>query len=260
MPLLRFSIIQASCLIGLLSLAAGATVADRPNQTADTRPAGRNEPILTQKTAAGAAGERNGQQSGYHQILRQAETLASQNNQLEGLLARQQRQLASAARQLENAADIRRHLLPLMGRMVEVLEEFVALDIPFLLQQRQARIITLRETLDAAEISDSEKFRRISEAYQVELDYGRTIEAYDGILAKDSEQARPVVFLRIGRLGLYYLRPDGRAAGLWDRGNRAWQRLPGDLIPALTEGIRIARKQAAADMIRLPLPAPELTE
>ena len=61
-----------------------------------------------------------------------------------------------------------------------------------------------------------ERFRRIMEAYQVETDYGRTIEAYSGKLARDGKP-RTVDFLRAGRVALVYATLDGGETGYWDR-------------------------------------------
>lgn len=94
------------------------------------------------------------------------------------------------------------------------------------------------------------------EAYQVEADYGRTIEAYRGDL-KDKDQTRAVDLLRVGRLGLYYLTLDRREAGAWDRKTKAWHILPGEYRHAIEQGLRTARKQATPDLLKLPVPAPE---
>ena len=52
--------------------------------------------------------------------------------------------------------------------------------------------------MDRANVSVAEKYRRLLEAYQIELEYGRTIEAYEGSFASDNGE-RSVTFLRVGR-------------------------------------------------------------
>ena len=99
---------------------------------------------------------------------------------------------------------------------------------PFLLEERRKRIAGLRDIMNRADVSLSEKYRRVVEAYQIEMDYGRTIEAYDGRLG-EGDDARTVQFLRIGRVVLMYQTLDGRRDGLLGRqqpklGRR--QRLP----------------------------------
>ena len=64
-----------------------------------------------------------------------------------------------------------------------------------------------------------------------------------------------VDFLRFGRIALLYQTLDGMEAGVWDQANRTWEPLDTSYRSAIREGLRIARKQAAPDLIRLPLPA-----
>jgi hypothetical protein len=64
-----------------------------------------------------------------------------------------------------------------MQNMLDTLARFVDLDVPFLLDERSKRVATLKEMMTRADVSVSEKYRRIVEAYVVEMD-GRTIEAY----------------------------------------------------------------------------------
>ena len=76
--------------------------------------------------------------------------------------------------------------------------------------------------MDRADVTISEKYRRIVEAYQVEMDYGRTIEAYEGELASEGGDPRTVQFLRVGRVTLLYQTLDGRETGYWDADRKAW--------------------------------------
>jgi hypothetical protein len=146
--------------------------------------------------------------------------------------------------------------MPLMTRMLEVLQQFVALDTPFLASERKQRIEELGRMMDRSDVALGEKYRRLMEAYQIEADYGRTIEAYRGDLpGKDT--ARAVDFLRFGRVGLYYLTLDRHEVGYWDARAKAWATLPIEYRNDIEHGLRIARKQAAPDLLKLPVPAPE---
>ena len=71
------------------------------------------------------------------------------------------------------------------------------------------RVANLKRLMDDADTPLSEKYRRVMEAYQVEVQYGHTIEAYQGEL-RDPGSSRMVEFLRLGRVGLYYLSLDGK--------------------------------------------------
>jgi Protein of unknown function (DUF3450). len=56
--------------------------------------------------------------------------------------------------------------------------------------------------MDGAGVAASEKFGRVREAYQVEMDYGRTMEAYSGLHTINGQE-RDVEFLRLGSHSAY---------------------------------------------------------
>jgi hypothetical protein len=144
-----------------------------------------------------------------------------------------------------------REIVPLMLKMVEVISQFVALDIPFLPEERQFRVAELQAIMERADVSLAEKYRRVLEAYQVETEYGRTIEAYQDELELD-EKIRTVNFLRIGRVGLYYLTLDGQQAGVWD-GDERWRPLDSEYLQAIDKGLKVAKKQLPPDLLVLPI-------
>ena len=63
-------------------------------------------------------------------------------------------------------------------------------------------------------------------------------------------------FLRFGRIALVYQTLDGMEAGVWNQAEKSWEPLDASYRTAIRQGLRIARKQAAPDLIRLPLPVP----
>ena len=184
------------------------------------------------------------------------ESLGIYNQQLERLIASQEAEIASLARQMDDIESIETGSLPLMIEMIDTLAALVAADVPFLLDEREARIAALRELIDRADVTAGEKFRRIMEAYLVEVDYGRTIEAYRGELSVGSE-VRTLDFLRIGRVGLYYQTLDGAESGRWNAASRSFETLAGDARRPIQSGLRIARKQAPPELLQLPVPGPE---
>jgi hypothetical protein len=194
--------------------------------------------------------------SEYRLTTAQVQDLTAYNEQLERLVATQRVELADFERQFQEIEVTKRQILPLIVRMIDVLEEFVGIDIPFLERERQARIAQLHELMERPEVPTSEKYRRVSEAYQIELEYGHTIEAYEGELVVGDE-SRTVAFLRFGRLGLYYMTLDGHEIGVWDNRADEWVVLGDEYRQSLDRAIRIARKQLPPDLIRLPVPAPE---
>ena len=178
------------------------------------------------------------------------------NSQLNKQVNNQLVELDSLAQSMDQVAIIERQITPLMLRMINGLEQFVQLDVPFLAKERTERIATLKSMMDRADIASSEKFRRVLEAYQVEVDYGRTIEAYTSLLDVNGIE-REVDFLRVGRLDLIYLTRDGKLAGIWNKQTNTFDALPDSNISQINKALRIARKQLAPDMLTLPVQAAE---
>ncbi len=195
----------------------------------------------------------------YQSGLRQHESLRIYNRQLEALIASQEVERASLEEQTDQVELVSRDVTPLMLRMIDALGAFVSLDVPFLEDERTERILDLRKLMQRADVTEAEKYRRIMEAYQIENEYGRTIEAYRSILARDDKEVT-VNFLRVGRIALVYQTLDESQAGVWNQESRSWEPLDGSFRSAIRNGLRIARKQIAPDLIRLPLPAPERGE
>ncbi len=110
-----------------------------------------------------------------------------------------------------------------------------------------------------AAVTNAEKYRVIMEAYQTENEYGRTIEAYRSTLQRGDREVM-VDFLRFGRIALVYQTLDGMEAGVWNQVKKTWEPLDASYRTAIRQGLRIARKQAAPDLIRLPLPVPPAGE
>jgi uncharacterized protein YqiB (DUF1249 family) len=188
----------------------------------------------------------------YRVELQQIDALRTYNAQLEKLLASQEEEIASLSGQISEVTVIGRQVTPLMLRMVEALSQFVTLDVPFLPEERATRVSELKKLMDRSDVADAEKYRRILEAYQIENEYGRTIETYRGNLELGGE-SRTVDFLRVGRVVLLYQTLDGDEVGTWDQEERSWQTLDSSYNEAIRRGLRIARKQAAPDLLRLPV-------
>jgi hypothetical protein len=190
----------------------------------------------------------------YRRALSDAESYETYAEQLESQVRSQEEEKAAIEQQLLEIETTSREVLPMMQRMLDTLDQFVALDVPFLLEERTKRIATLREMMGRADVTISEKYRRILEAYQVEMDYGRTIEAYEGVLP-GADDARTVHFLRVGRVTLLYQTLDGRETGYWDASQKRWVEAP-EYGPGFAEGTAVAKKARAPEMLIVPVPAP----
>ena len=195
----------------------------------------------------------------YKTILRSMDGLVSYNDQLDKLVENQRQELESITRQLGYIEDTQREIVPLMLRMIEVLEQFIALDLPFLNDERQQRLQLIKDMMDRADVTLTDKFRRIMEAYQIEMEYGRTIEAYEDTISIGGK-TQTVDILRIGRLNLLYSSLDQRSIGQWDPSSKQWVNLDAQYYEGIQDGLRIARNQAPPDLFKVPVAAPEAVQ
>lgn len=195
----------------------------------------------------------------YRQVTRQAETLKQYNAHLKQLLDSQEKEKLSMQQQLQDIQVTQREVVPLMTRMLDTLDKFIKLDSPFLPTERQERITQLKDMVVQANVTDAEKFRRILEAYQVENDYGYTIEAYRGELELKGAM-NTVDFFRLGRVALFYQTLDGSETGSWSRESKQWTILDSSYRNPVRNGLRMARKETAPDLISLPLPTAEAAQ
>ncbi len=191
----------------------------------------------------------------YRLVLQQIDRLIAYNDYVERLIVDQEAQITDIRKQLDQFALIERGIVPLMLDSIDILDKFIDLDVPFLLEERKARVARLRIIMNLSDVTVSEKYRQIMDAYQIETTYGRDIEAYTGLLEIDGE-SRQVDFLRIGRTSLTYQTPDQEETGFWNKQAGQWEKLPNKYQNYVTQGLRVARKQVTPNLLELPIEAP----
>lgn len=248
------------CIVPAILLTLGA-VANTANADVDEVVAASTERIqLAQSSQARideVVEETRSLETDYKQVLKELDGLAVYNEYMERQVANQVVELASLRESINKVSDIERQIIPLMIRMLEGLRQFIELDVPFLKTKRINRVARLTELMERPDVTVAEKFRRLTEAFQIENDFGRTIETYNETLVLDNATLE-VNMLRIGRIGLYYQTNDASRTGMWDRDSNQWVHL-GDSASRnqVRQGLRIARKQVAPELLLLPVPAPE---
>jgi len=192
----------------------------------------------------------------YNTLAKVVDGLKTYNSLLQRQVDNQQAEMQALSESIDNVALIERQIIPMMTRMLDSLEEFIRLDTPFLMKERTERLERLRNMMERSDVSSAEKFRRVIEAYQIENDYGRTIEAYKGTVDINGSQ-QEVDFLRVGRIALAYQSVGGQYTGAWDPEQRTFVDLPPEKFKTqIAEGIRVARKQVAPDLLIVPVAAP----
>ncbi|MBV0933103.1 DUF3450 domain-containing protein [Marinobacterium weihaiense] len=221
----------------------------------------QNQQVLERAHQQGAQAQRHIDQldqqtrenyDAYTAALRQAELMEAYNRQLSRMVEDQRRELADVEAQLTSLTQTEQATLPLLVRMQSILEQFIASDLPFLPEEREQRVQRLARLLDRADISLAEKYRQILEAYRIEAEYGRTLEAWSGALEQGG-QVREVTFLRLGRVALYYQTLDGEESGRWRRQSGDWERLDADFDWPIRKGVSMARQQSVPELLELPI-------
>lgn len=187
----------------------------------------------------------------------EAETrrLRADSESLAPRLERQAERLATREAALDALAETREALPAVEQGLLSRLRAWVEADLPFLKQERLARVEGLVNGMADPDLSTAERLDRTLAAWRAELDYGRELDAWRGIL-KEGEVRREVDFFRLGRVGLYYLTPDGHQGAVWRSDEQRWQPLAEAERVELRHGLRIAREQRAPELLTLPVSHP----
>lgn len=191
----------------------------------------------------------------YAQAVADAESLERYNKQLAEQVKSQEAELSSIERQLRDIETTTREVQPLMDRMVSTLEQYVALDVPYYAEDRKRRVENLKANLARADITVSEKYRAILEAYQIELEYGRTLGTYEGKIGTGAGE-KLVQFVQLGSVGLLYQTHDGQETGYWDAEKKQWVQ-DNSQAANVTEALRVAKGRGAAALLIVPVKAPQ---
>jgi hypothetical protein len=241
----------AVAMVSLLHAGVASTQTERVNNVINEQVKAEEAARASQKRVEQLDEETTKMLADYRQMLAESTSLKSYNEQLAVQVKSQDDQVKEMTQQIEQIATTSREVLPMMDKMLATLDQFVQLDVPFLLEERTRRVAQLKEMMARADVSTSEKYRRIVEAYQIEMEYGRTIESYQGKVGE-----KTVDFLRAGRVALMYQTLDGKETGYWDANEKAWKQ-DSEYGDALRAGLKVAKKQSAPDFITVAVRAPK---
>ena len=240
-----------------LFLCAGAAAGDqRVNEMLAVQQGATAAERQAQAEVNALADETQEAVSEYRVRLQELDRIRRYNDNLQRTIDDQEREKASLNRQINEFGDLEQGIVPLLLDMVEDLERFISLDVPFLMDMRRGLLTDLRDLMDRSDVSIAEKYRRVMGAYQTEAVIGRNMESYPGELEIGGVN-RKVDFLRVGRVLLAYQTPDREETGYWDTRAREWRSLENSYRSPITTGIRMARRLAPPDILTLPIAAPE---
>jgi hypothetical protein len=174
------------------------------------------------------------------------------NKQMMAIVENQKSEITKIDQQVREIEFTEQGILPLMSQMLDSLEQFNQLDLPFLQKERATRLSKLRELMTRADITVSEKYRRVLEAFQIEVEYGRTLETY----REKADDNIVYDYLRIGRTVLYRITLSGNTAWAWSKDLSQWLALDSSLLRDVRKAQDVARQTAAPELLILPIITP----
>jgi hypothetical protein len=143
-------------------------------------------------------------------------------------------------------------IVPLMYKMIDTLDKFVELDIPVNIENRKERVAGLRDLLGASDVSVSEQFRMVLEAYEIEANYGTVFDAYQGELDL-GDRTITADFVHMGRVSLVAQSLDMKNVWVWNNETRGWEELGDEYLKPIKDAIAMARNQLPKDLTKLPV-------
>ena len=188
----------------------------------------------------------------YARALADAAITQRYNTQIEQQLRSQEQEITSLEQQIAGMDATAVDVQSMLQRMYDDLVMFVQSDVPFFKEERDQRMQRITELMQNVEASPSEKFRRLMEAYQIEMEYGRTMSAYKQAL----DDGREAELVRLGRVVLLYRVIEGGETGYWDNTQKRWVADP-ESRAAIENALSIAKEEKAPDLIIVPVPAPQ---
>ncbi len=194
----------------------------------------------------------------YRAINKEIDGLRVYNRLMGAQTDGQQAALEDIALSMDQVDVINRQIFPLMTRMIDGLKQLVELDVPFLMEERRDRVAKLEDILERSDVTVSEKFRKVMEAYQIENDYGDSSETYTQVLTF-GDDTRSYNILRIGRVGLYFQSDDANITGRWNNAEREWVR-DDSARAEIRKGLSIAKQIIAPEVIVIPVSAASSSE
>ena len=188
----------------------------------------------------------------YRLTVDSAEVLSGYNDHVQRMVDDQNVNIQSLERQIAGIDKTKQGVVPLMYKMIETLEKFVDLDVPMNIEVRKKRVAALRTVMSDSNVSVSEQFRLVLEAYEIEANYGTIFDVYQGELDLGG-QTLTADFVHMGRIALLAQSLDMRNAWVWNNDSRSWEELGDEYLTPITNAIRMAPKQLPLDMAKLPV-------
>lgn len=163
----------------------------------------------------------------------------------------QEREIASLTDQLSRVDEITSQTVPMLETLVDDLDAFIDADLPFRLEERKERIARLREYLVDPNISVTERYRQIMDAYTSEMEVGRKTDTWKETITVDAKEVT-VDMVLFGRVALVYMDPTKRYAKRYDRETSSWVDLESKYKAEIEKAIRIIQGKRTQDVMYVP--------
>jgi len=216
--------------------------------------------VATRSTAASAASQQTVEQLDdeadqaireYRAVLQQKDNIALFVAQQDIFLQSQLSEIESLKNQLSTVESIKQGMTPMMLRMAAAIEDSVKTDMPFNEAERMARMANVQSVLGDPNVTPTEQYRRVLNAYKIETSYGLGVASYAG--AHPTKPGHKVNFLRFGRVALVYMTKDESEIARYNLGTGQWDVLSGADSVNMRRAIRVAREQAAPEILFAPV-------
>ncbi|PHR29392.1 MAG: hypothetical protein COA36_04105 [Desulfotalea sp.] len=207
----------------------------------------------TQKQEDGWADEQVSLVVQIKEKIQQRELLTKQREHLRKQVALMQGKVVESKRRVAEVGRIRLEMRGFLDETFSRLKEQIDSELlPFLTDERQRRLSRLEKLLVDDSISTAEKFRRLTEALQIEADYGRGMEVVREPVHLGLDTLVMDV-LRIGKLSLFGRTPDGSRIAIFDQASGGWQPLNESYGRSLRQAIEVANKTRPVELVYLPI-------
>ncbi|WP_440053544.1 DUF3450 domain-containing protein [Pseudoalteromonas sp. T1lg65] len=242
----------ASALFGAAAIASSNVIADPLNDIQKVGQQTQTAAKKSQEKVDKIFGQSQEMIAEYRAVVDETELLKVYNDHVARLVADQNAGIESLQRQINTIDKTKQNVVPLMYRMIDTLEQFIKADVPFNLETRLERVEKLRDLMDNSSVTTSEKFRQVLESYTIETSYSTTMVADQGSLEMSGKNIN-VDYARLGRIAYVAQSFDQKRAWVWNNSARQWEELGEEYLKPVKSMIRIARKQAAPDLVELPI-------
>jgi hypothetical protein len=188
----------------------------------------------------------------YRVTVDESDTLSQYNDHIQLMVNDQLANIKSLEDQIDGIEKTKQGIVPLMYRMIDTLDKFVELDIPVNIENRKERVANLRDIMGESNVSVSEQFRMVLEAYEIEANYGTVFDAYQGELDLGDRKIT-ADFVHMGRISLVAQSLDMKNVWVWNNETRGWEELGDEYLKPIKDAIAMARNQLPKNLTKLPI-------